>query len=517
MFGLVVDADNDKGKGGTLTLRSSLTVGTSAGNFQRWLLFTQPTPVGRAKAIGDVLRTHSGADAATGVVTQCYRIAGTPNFPSKAKQARGRIAVEPTYVVEWSGRLWEPGELEAQLVSPVHSAAASAPPNGAGAAADQSSLPEDLIKEIREGGTGQGDDATRSALFHAVVGKLARRKWDSDAILVLLEKYPNGVGAKYAGRLAEEVRRSYAKLANGGAQAVAGGGIGSGGGGGASPGAGLGAAPTPQQPPPQPQTHVLPTIQLRSGQLPRVVEETERALIAGSVEVFSRAGFLVYPVGEFVAVNAAGGRTLMARLSVFTTNSFTEPVAKSAIFQHYSKRLKKWVDTDPPGQIIRMVLGRERKWGFPRVSSIITTPTLRADGSLLATPGYDPLSELYLMLDMRLPPIPVSPTREDALRALATLKELFQEFSFQSNTLDLSVALAGLLTALLRGSLPTSPVFLVRASAPGTGKSYLVDVISTIATGRLCPVITSSPSREETEKRIGAVIRAAAPSSRSTT
>jgi hypothetical protein len=451
VFGLVVDADHDKGKGGVLTLKPSLTVETSPGNFQHWFLLTQPTPVGQAKAIGDALRAHTGADAATGVPSQCYRVSGTPNFPSKAKQARGRTAVEPTRTVEWTGRVWDPLEQAAQLASPVHSGAQSASSNGAGVVADESSLPEDLVKDIRDGGMGQGDDATRSALFHAVIGKLTRRKWDADAIIALLEKYPSGAAAKYAGRIAEEVRRSYAKVAPGAPPAAAGGGIGSGGGGGASP------APGAASPPPQPQSppHVLPTIQLRAGQLPHVVDETEQALIAGGVEVFSRAGLLVYPVGEFIAANAAGGKTLMARLSAFTVDSFTEPVAESAIYQHYSKRLKKWVDADPPAQVVRMLLGRERKWRFPHISGIITTPTLRADGSLLLTPGYDPRSELYLLLDMQLPPIPASP--------------------------------------------------------PGTGKSYLVDVIATIATGRLCPVITASPSREETEKRIGAVLLSGSP------
>ena len=226
--------------------------------------------------------------------------------------------------------------------------------------------------------------------------------------------------------------------------------------------------------------------------------------------MFSRAGSLVYPVGEFVTA-ADGGKTLMTRLSAFTVDSFIEPVAESAIFQRYSMRRKTWVDTDPPVQLVRMVLARERKWAFPQISGIITTPTLRADGSLLATPGYDPRSELYLWLDMQLPPIPAGPTREQALEALAILKELFEEFSFQRKALDLSVALSGLLTALLRGSLPTAPIYLVRADTPGTGKSYLVDVIAMVATGRLCPVITASRSPEETEKRIGAVLLSGSP------
>jgi RepB DNA-primase from phage plasmid len=513
VYGLVVDADFDKNKGGVLAIRPSLTIETSPGNFQHWFLFTQSVPVGRAKAIGDALRAHTGADADTGVVTQCYRVGGTPCFPSKAKRARGRVTVEPTRIAEWSGRLWDPDELEAQLrAAPVHGTTAGPPPNGTGVVADESSLPENLMKDIRDGGNGQGDDATRSALFHAVIGKLARRKWDVDAIIALMQKYPQGAAAKYVGRLGEEVRRSYAKVAPGAPTATAGGGVGSGGsGGGGSASAAPGAASPSPQPQPQPHPHVLPTIQLRAGRLPGIVDETEQALLAAGIEVFSRAGLLVYPVGEFIAVNAAGGRTLVARLSVFTVDSFTEPVAESAIFQKYNKRLKAWTDADPPIQIVRMVLGRERKWTFPRIGGIITTPTLRADGSLLAAPGYDPRSELYLLLDMQLPPIPVSQTREHALEALATLKELFEEFSFRRKALDLSIALAGLLTALLRGSLPTSPVFLVRAGAPGTGKSYLVDVIATIATGRLCPVITASPNREETEKRIGAVLLSGSP------
>jgi hypothetical protein len=64
-----------------------------------------------------------------------------------------------------------------------------------------------------------------------------------------------------------------------------------------------------------------------------------------------------------------------------------------------------------------------------------------------------------------------------------------------------------LLTALVRGSLPTAPTHLIRAHAPGTGKSYLVDVFAAIATGRLCPVITASKSTEETEKRLDAIIK----------
>jgi RepB DNA-primase from phage plasmid len=502
VFGLVADGDADKGKGGNIQVRPSLVIETSPGNFHYWYLLTRAIRANRARVIGEVIRTNSGTDEDTGVITQPYRVPGTPNFPSDAKRKRGRMTVEPTRIVEQTGRLWNPGELlkafRPAAASSTNGAAASPP-----GAADETTLPVDLLRDIRKGGVGKGSDASRSALFQSVVGQLKRRHWSCEAIVALFEKYPNGIRAKYGKRLAKEVERSYGKAI-----------------GGVSPGASttVSAAATPAStatggtaPGATPHTaaagNVLPTVRLIDGQLPRAVAETERALKVAGTEVFSRAGSLVYPVGE-AATSADGSRTVMARLSPFTPDSFLEPVAEAAIFQRFSVRRNAWVDVDPPLQLVRMVLSRERKWTFPRVGGIITTPTLRADGSLLSAPGYDPRSELYLLPSLQLPPIPERPTREQAEAALATLKEVFVEFSFKQKepAIDRSVVLSGLLTALLRGSLPTSPVYLVRADTPGTGKSYLVDIVAMITTGRLCPVITASRNIEETEKRIGAVL-----------
>ena len=363
-----------------------------------------------------------------------------------------------------------------------------------------------------------------------MVDQLKRRHWTIDDIVALFEKYPNGIGAKYAKkRLRKEVTRSYGKAVGGSAPvsalapaAAAGGtpgtaGTGSSGGAtaaaaasqAAGPGTGAtpGAAPSAARAP-----HVLPTIRLVDGQLPRTVEATERAMLSANLDIFSRAGELVYPVSE--SRPAANGRkTLTARLSAFKPDAFIEPVAEAAIYQRWSVRRNTWVDIDPPIQLVRMVLSRERRWVFPHVSGIITTPTLRSDGSLLDASGYDPRSELYLLPSLKLPPIAAHPTRQDALAGLDKLKHLFREFSFQDKDgkglerrLNCSVAISGLLTALLRGSMPTSPIYLIRASTPGTGKSYLVDVIAMVATGQFCPVITTSRSADETEKRIGAIL-----------
>jgi putative DNA primase/helicase len=77
-----------------------------------------------------------------------------------------------------------------------------------------------------------------------------------------------------------------------------------------------------------------------------------------------------------------------------------------------------------------MVLTRERSWAFPGSAGVITTPTLRPDGSLLATPGWRLLFRLYLVPSVALPSIPARPSKEQARAALDRLIDLISEFSF---------------------------------------------------------------------------------------
>jgi hypothetical protein len=495
VWGLVADSDADKGKGGHITARPSLVVETSPGNFHLWYLFTRAVGANKARVIGDAIRANSGTDQDTGVITQCYRVAGTPNFPSAAKRARGRLSIEPTKLCEHTGRLWDPDELQAAFTASMTSQQ-SGGPNSGGSDGDEATLPDDLLQLIRQGG---GKDDDRSVLFHGVIGQLKRRHWTVDRIVALLEKYPDGIAKKYAGRLRQEVERSYNKVDNAvpaptGPVSRAGTGAGS----------GTGAAPGTGAP------HISPTIRLIGGQLIKAIDETERALIASNAPVFTRAGMLVEPVTE--PFKAADGRkTLAACLHELCVDSLFEPVAEAALFQRYDGRRKCWVDIDPPPELLRKLLVRRRRWTLPHIGGVITCPTLRADGSLLATPGYDPQSELYLEPGITLPPIPERPTREQAQAALASLIDLLKEFSFKDRKLDRAVALAGLLTAHVRGMLATAPVCLIRADTPGTGKSYLVDVIATIATGRDCPVITASKNAEETDKKLGSILLSGVP------
>ena len=74
-----------------------------------------------------------------------------------------------------------------------------------------------------------------------------------------------------------------------------------------------------------------------------------------------------------------------------------------------------------------------------------------------------------LYVDYAGPPlhVPDSPTRADALAALETLKTPYSEFQFADPATGISIALAATLTAVVRRSLRTAPLFAFDAPVMG--------------------------------------------------
>ena len=106
-----------------------------------------------------------------------------------------------------------------------------------------------------------------------------------------------------------------------------------------------------------------------------------------------------------------------------------------------------------------------------------------------------------------MPRVQTAPSKAEALTALGLLTDLLSEFPFADGA-SRSVALSMLMTPVLRGALyPAVPLHAATAPAAGTGKSYLADLASAIATGDRCAVAAVAPNPEETEKRlVGAVL-----------
>ncbi|MGF3026936.1 hypothetical protein ACQVP2_29480 [Methylobacterium aquaticum] len=247
-------------------------------------------------------------------------------------------------------------------------------------------------------------------------------------------------------------------------------------------------------------------IRIKGGEQPRVVDEAEAALIAAGEPLFIRAGKIVSPITE--QAQAAGDRTtIVARLNPLCADALTDILGRVATFQRYSEQRQQWYRVDPPQWIANMLLVRRGRWNIPAIAGVIAAPTMRPDGSILSIPGYDPTTRLYLLLDpsFSMPPVDATPSRQRAEEALKLLLDLLAEFPF-AGEIDRAVALSGILTSVARPGLPVVPLHAIRARSAGTGKSYLIDLCSVIATGRLCPAATAGKTEEETEKRLGAML-----------
>jgi putative DNA primase/helicase len=157
---------------------------------------------------------------------------------------------------------------------------------------------------------------------------------------------------------------------------------------------------------------------------------------------------------------------------------------------------------EPPREIIDMVQMKTGRGSFPSLRGISATPLMRHDGTLLTEHGYDPVTGIFLFNPPELPPIPAQPTRRDALRAFGLLcRELLSEFPFV-NKVSRSAAFSLIMTAVQRGAMEVAPMYVISKPSPGTGGSFLVHLVSVIATGERAPVMTWSENEEESEKRL---------------
>lgn len=194
------------------------------------------------------------------------------------------------------------------------------------------------------------------------------------------------------------------------------------------------------------------------------------------------------------------------------TRALGAPVIEALNLAHLRDRLArsaKWLSlrdgnlcsTIPPKWVCETLLARG-DWPFPRLEAVIETPTLRPDGTVLETPGYDPDTGFLYEPNAEFPPVPGEPNSDELVEAVLRLQEPFSEFPFVAES-DRCAALAAVLTLLGRPVIdgPT-PLFAIRATTPGTGKGLLASTISLIGTGREPTLFAIAREDEEVRKRL---------------
>jgi hypothetical protein len=179
-------------------------------------------------------------------------------------------------------------------------------------------------------------------------------------------------------------------------------------------------------------------------------------------------------------------------------------ISDACAFYKYVIKRGGWVPCPPPDDIAGAVF--DGPWpGLPRLVGITEIPILRPDGSLLQTPGYDPLTGYWYEPRCSFPEVPEAPTKADADAAYAELVEVFSEFPYVDADMR-AIPVAAALTVAARAYLVNEavPGFVFDASAGGTGKTLQTDCIATITSGRAASRKAYPASDEECEKVLAA-------------
>ncbi|MBK8751712.1 MAG: hypothetical protein IPL99_08705 [Candidatus Competibacteraceae bacterium] len=262
------------------------------------------------------------------------------------------------------------------------------------------------------------------------------------------------------------------------------------------------------------------TIRVDVGYLPEAADQAEAALIQAEAGVYQR-GYLCrvsrHPTATVRGITRPAGVVLIVAVDEVYLRDLLD---RQVQWEHWSQRKKAYTRCNVPDSIAKTVLARSGLWNFPVLTGVIGAPTIRPDGSLLATPGYDPATGLFFDAQGEtFPPIPDHPTREQGRAALDVLiREVLTNpctnaanaagFAFASAT-ACAAALSAILTALVRPSLPKAPLHLFRACRAGSGKSLLADTVALIATGQPATVFDlAEDDPAEQEKRLLAVFLA---------
>ena len=248
-------------------------------------------------------------------------------------------------------------------------------------------------------------------------------------------------------------------------------------------------------------------IEYREGELHNIVDQAERAIIDSREQIYQRGSSIVRVVRRDAISarrfkRAAGAMGLVMVEPAYLVDLLT----RIARWMRWDKRTNAWRSINCPDKVALTYLSRLGRWNVPRLWGATDAPTLRSDGSILQTPGYDEATGILFDPGETLyPTIIDQPTLEDAGAAFETLCSAIDSFPFDS-PVDRSVALALILTALVRRSLPAAPLGAITAPIMGSGKTLLADLIAIIATGVSAPVMGHPATEEEASKLLLALL-----------
>lgn len=233
-----------------------------------------------------------------------------------------------------------------------------------------------------------------------------------------------------------------------------------------------------------------PRIRLVAGELHAITEAAE--------EVLANEGQYFSALGVIVMVQAHGGHVGTQDMD---EAELTMALSAACDWERRDSNKDRWVTCDPSPRHIAMLCRSRRRQRLLPLKGLARQPFFRpSDRQLVATPGYDAVSQVYGVFDggkyKR-----AEPTEANAQAAMDRTRDLLREFHFASPG-DEAAAVCAIFTAVLRPTLGLAPAFHVRAPSSGTGKSLLCGVISRYAGPGHGLMMSYPQSAEEATKSV---------------
>lgn len=235
------------------------------------------------------------------------------------------------------------------------------------------------------------------------------------------------------------------------------------------------------------------------------VNDAVIAILANDHDLYQRDGLLVNITRS---TEPQAGSTMMRTAGTPTIT----PIPVVGIRERITERVRLMVRGDeerpahPPEWMAPQIHARKTWSGIRPLTGIIEAPTMRPDGTILQTPGYDHATGLLYMPSTTFPPVPEEPTMEDAKTALDQLRYLLADYKF-AKPMHEAAAIAGLMTPTVRASVDGfAPAVAIDANKRGIGKTKIVDLASIIATGRKASRLAYTRDDNETKKQLTSLV-----------
>lgn len=252
----------------------------------------------------------------------------------------------------------------------------------------------------------------------------------------------------------------------------------------------------------QPDT-VRTSIRINDRQLVEVIDETWEVLLRAN---------------DPPTLFAASGQ--LARLTRSDTGVSIQHFDDAIAYGHLL-RAADWVavysdgirNKKPPTEVARDVLANPHS-SLPRLETVAAAPFFDARGELVASPGFHSESATWLDLPdgWQDQLVPSALTEAHLMWAKSiVLDDLLTDFPFTADS-DRAHAVAALLLPFVRQMItgPT-PMHLVEAPTPGSGKSLLSELVAIVALGEVPGSTTLTRDENESRKKITAILSRAAP------